>query len=231
VGINFSPYYRHPLTRNWIVLNPPEVSLFIFVPESHSVIRPDTAKLLITVGLQSAVVELKICYAKVVSLSALRSSGGCCSWKKIYCNSWWTPCGWGTDIVYDTVYVIPIVRTSKGYGDAVSNSVHGSFYTGPVKGVTCGGGRGGGKCPSNIGRRVRMSGCLCLSVHLSAWNIWLRLNLFFMKFETSIFRKFVEKLQVSLKSGTTLHENLCTFVIISRWIVLRKRNFSDKRCR
>jgi hypothetical protein len=26
----------------------------------------------------------------------------------------------------------------------------------------------------------------------------------------------------------TLHEDLCTFVIISRWILLRIRNFSDK---
>ena len=47
------------------------------------------------------------------------------------------------------------------------------------------------------------------------------------------FRKSVEKIQVSLKSdGTTspLHEELCAF-IISRWILSRMRNVSDKSCR
>jgi hypothetical protein len=29
----------------------------------------------------------------------------------------------------------------------------------------------------------------------------------------------------------TVHENLCTLVIISRWIFFRVRNFSDTRCR
>ena len=29
----------------------------------------------------------------------------------------------------------------------------------------------------------------------------------------------------------TLHEDLCTFTIISRWIVVIMRNFSDKSCR
>jgi hypothetical protein len=40
----------------------------------------------------------------------------------------------------------------------------------------------------------------------------------------SIFRKSVEKIEVSLKydkNNGTLHEDLCTFKIISRWIVLR----------
>jgi len=120
------------------------------------------------------------------------------------CDSCSAPCSRGPGIVYGTVYVIPIVRTYRIYGDALFHSVHGSFYTGPVKGVTWGG-RGGGKCSSNIVRRFAellkatisfaMSGCLCLS----AWNILLRLNIFFRKCGTSIFRKFVEKLQVSLK--------------------------------
>jgi hypothetical protein len=42
-----------------------------------------------------------------------------------------------------------------------------------------------------------------------------------------IFRKSVEKIQVSLKSDKnngTLHEDLCTFMMISRWILLRMRN-------
>jgi hypothetical protein len=47
------------------------------------------------------------------------------------------------------------------------------------------------------------------------------------------FRKSVEKIQVSLKSDKnngTLHEDLCTFMITSRWILLRMRNISDKTC-
>jgi hypothetical protein len=50
----------------------------------------------------------------------------------------------------------------------------------------------------------------------------------------SIFRKPVQKIQVSLKSDNnngTLHEDLCTFMTIYRWILLRMRNVSDKSCR
>ena len=46
--------------------------------------------------------------------------------------------------------------------------------------------------------------------------------------------KSVERIQVWLKSDNnngTLHEDLCTFMIISRWILLRTRNVSDKSCR
>jgi hypothetical protein len=49
-----------------------------------------------------------------------------------------------------------------------------------------------------------------------------------------VFRKSVEKIQVSLKSDKnngTLHEDLCTFMIISCWILLRMRNVSDKSYR
>jgi hypothetical protein len=87
-------------------------------------------------------------------------------------------------------------------------------------------------------RRVRKiqesnsaSSCLCLSVRMvqlgSHWTgfheIWY----------LSIFRKSVEKIQVSLKSGNnngTLHKDLCTFMVISRSILLRTRNDSDKSC-
>ena len=46
----------------------------------------------------------------------------------------------------------------------------------------------------------------------------------------SIFRKSVEKSQVSLKyeNNSTLHEDRCTFMVISCWILLRMRNVSDK---
>ena len=50
----------------------------------------------------------------------------------------------------------------------------------------------------------------------------------------SIFRKSVEKIQVSFKSDNnngTLHDDLCTFMITSRWILLRIRNVSHKNSR
>ena len=50
----------------------------------------------------------------------------------------------------------------------------------------------------------------------------------------SIFRKSVQKIQVSLKSDKnnsgTLHEDQYTFFIISRSFLIRMRNVSDKRC-
>jgi hypothetical protein len=49
-----------------------------------------------------------------------------------------------------------------------------------------------------------------------------------------IFRKYADKIQVSLKSDNnngTLHQNLCTVMIISRWILLRMRNVSDRICK
>ena len=45
----------------------------------------------------------------------------------------------------------------------------------------------------------------------------------------SVFRKSVKKTELYLKSDNnngTLHKDLCTFMIISRWILLRKRNTS-----
>jgi len=53
-----------------------------------------------------------------------------------------------------------------------------------------------------------------------------------MKFD--YFRKSVEKVQVSLKHDKNngySNEDLCTFLIISRSIIRRMRNFSDKRSR
>jgi len=51
----------------------------------------------------------------------------------------------------------------------------------------------------------------------------------------SIFRKSVEKIQVSLKSNKnnsgTLLEDHYTFFIVSRSVLLRMKNVSDKRCR
>jgi hypothetical protein len=50
----------------------------------------------------------------------------------------------------------------------------------------------------------------------------------------NIFRKSVEKIQVSLKSDknkATLHEDLYILLIISRLVLLRIRNVSNKSCR
>jgi hypothetical protein len=50
----------------------------------------------------------------------------------------------------------------------------------------------------------------------------------------NIFRKSVEKIKFFLKSGNitcTLPGDLCTFMMISRWILLRMKNDSDKSCR
>jgi hypothetical protein len=50
----------------------------------------------------------------------------------------------------------------------------------------------------------------------------------------SIFRKYAEKIQFSLnmtRITDTSHEHLCTFTIISRWILLRMIKVSDKICR
>ena len=41
------------------------------------------------------------------------------------------------------------------------------------------------------------------------------------------FPKSVQKNQVSLKSDMNLHEDLCTFMTVSRWILLRMRNVSE----
>jgi hypothetical protein len=49
-----------------------------------------------------------------------------------------------------------------------------------------------------------------------------------------LFRKSVEKMQVSLKSDKwkgTLHENASTFMTVSRWILLVMINVSNKSCR
>jgi len=49
-----------------------------------------------------------------------------------------------------------------------------------------------------------------------------------------MFRKYVEKIQVSLKSDKnngTVYEDRCTFLIISHSFLLRMRHVSDKRGR
>jgi hypothetical protein len=74
-----------------------------------------------------------------------------------------------------------------------------------------------------------------MSVRLPAWNNFAPTGRSFMKFDIWVFfenllRKF--ELDYNLTSITgTLHEDQCTCVIISRSVLLRMRNVSDKSCR
>ena len=71
-------------------------------------------------------------------------------------------------------------------------------------------------------------------VRLPAWNNSYPNGRILEKFDIYVFRKFVEKIQISLKSDKntgTLHEDVFTFMTISRSILLRMRNVLDKSCR
>ena len=57
----------------------------------------------------------------------------------------------------------------------------------------------------------------------------LQLDGFLLNCSLNFLRKPVQKIQVALKC--TLYEDVFTFITISRWILLRKRNISDKICR
>jgi hypothetical protein len=83
-------------------------------------------------------------------------------------------------------------------------------------------------------KRLLASSCLsvCLSVRMeklgSHWTDFHEIR------HLCIFRKSVEKNQVSLKyhnNNGTLHKDLCTFMIISRSVLFIMRNVSDKICR
>jgi hypothetical protein len=72
------------------------------------------------------------------------------------------------------------------------------------------------------------------SVHQSAWNNSAPIGRIFIKFGTCIFFKKLSRNSSFIKSDEnngTSHEDLCTFMIISRLILLRMRNLSDKICR
>jgi hypothetical protein len=76
---------------------------------------------------------------------------------------------------------------------------------------------------------------VCPSVRPSAWNNWASIGRILIKFDIWVFfenllRKFNLNENLTRILGT-LHEDLCTFMIISCWIVLRMRNISDKNCR
>jgi hypothetical protein len=72
-----------------------------------------------------------------------------------------------------------------------------------------------------------------MSVRPSAWNDPAPSGRIFMKFCLKIFRKSIERIQVSLELTRitgTLHEDLRTFTAVSRLIV-RMRNVLNKGCR
>ena len=82
-------------------------------------------------------------------------------------------------------------------------------------------------------RKATISFNISLSVS-PHWTTWLPLNGFSCSdiwgFFENLSRQF--KLHYNLTRITgTLHEDLCTFVVIPRWILPRLRNVSDKRCR
>ena len=74
-----------------------------------------------------------------------------------------------------------------------------------------------------------------MSVRPPPWNNSAPTGLIFMKFVIWVFfENLSRKIQVSLKSDTnngTLHEDRCTFMTISRSVLLTVRNVSDKSCR
>ena len=72
-----------------------------------------------------------------------------------------------------------------------------------------------------------------LSVRLSAWNSSAPTGRNFMTYVWALFRKPVEKIQISLKSDKNnwyFTADVSTFMTVSRWILLRVRNISDKTC-
>jgi hypothetical protein len=91
------------------------------------------------------------------------------------------------------------------------------------------------KVPSqDCEKRPLASSCLSVCLLPSAWNNSALVGRIFMKFDVGVFfenlsRKFTFTYNVTIITGT-LHEDLCTHMI-SRSILVRMINFSDKSCR
>ena len=80
---------------------------------------------------------------------------------------------------------------------------------------------------SNISSIVSVCLSVCLSV-CSLWNNSAATECFFYEiWYLNIFRKSAEEIPVLLK---VFLEGICTFMFISRWVLLRMRNISDKNC-
>jgi hypothetical protein len=85
-------------------------------------------------------------------------------------------------------------------------------------------------------RRVRKIAKSTISfVPPSAWNNSAPTGQIFMKFDVlEFFENMSRKFKVHLnltRITSILHEDVCTFVKISRWILLTMTNVSDKLCR
>jgi hypothetical protein len=85
-------------------------------------------------------------------------------------------------------------------------------------------------------RKATMSFVKCISPSVRMGQLGSHWTDFHEIWYLHVFQKSVEKIRVSLKSdknNSTLYEAFCiyTFVTVSRWILLRMRNFSDKSCR
>jgi hypothetical protein len=83
-------------------------------------------------------------------------------------------------------------------------------------------------------RKISKSDCYLRHVRPSAWNS-VPTGRIFMKADIWLFfRKYVEKIQVYLNQTRrkgTLHEGLFIVMVISRLMLLRMKNMSDKCCR
>ena len=81
--------------------------------------------------------------------------------------------------------------------------------------------------------RRRLLVLLCVSNCPSAWNNSNPNGWIFMKFDTSIFRKYVKNIKVPLnvtRIWDTLNDDHCTFMIISPSVLQRMRKVTDKSC-
>jgi len=70
---------------------------------------------------------------------------------------------------------------------------------------------------------IRPHGTIRLPLDGFSWNLMFK-----------IFRKSVRKFKFlynQTRITGTLHDDLCTFMIISGWVILRMRNVSDESCR
>jgi hypothetical protein len=78
----------------------------------------------------------------------------------------------------------------------------------------------------------RLLASSCLPVRLSAWNNSVPTGRIFMKFDIwGLHKNLSRKLNFDLnltRITSTSHENLCTFMIISRWILLEWAMFQTK---
>jgi len=66
--------------------------------------------------------------------------------------------------------------------------------------------------------------------NISASTVWISMKYYIWLFFKNLCRKFECHYNMTRIRGT-LHEDLCTFIILSRWILLRMRTSSGKTCK